>query len=66
MDGEEITDLNEIPDPYDHVVVAYDLEDMLIAYTHIGEEYHIHTKARGPVEGSGFFRLQASDIAQTK
>jgi len=60
--GQQIIDLNQIPDPYDHVAVAYDSDDTLIAYTHIGEEYHVYTKSRGAVKGSDFFRLQKSDF----
>ena len=65
-DGAPITALDEMPDPYDHVVVAFDPDDRLIAYTHIGEELHVHTKARGRVDGASLLHLRPSDLGVTQ
>lgn len=65
-DGAVIGTLNETPDPYDHVVVAYGAAGHSIAHTRIGEEIHIHTKTRGPVRGSSFLVLRPSDFGIPK
>lgn len=59
--GTVYTSLADLPQPYDHVTVAFGPDDKLHAYTWIGEEYHIHTK-RGAVGGSDFSELTAADF----
>jgi hypothetical protein len=59
--GEELPSLDDLPDVYDHVQLAFDANGRVHAYTWIGETYTVEAK-NGSVRGSSFSRLSSSDF----
>jgi len=59
--GATVQSLDDLPDVYDHVQLAFDNQGRLHAYTWIGETYTVETK-NGSVNGSHFAELSPSDF----
>jgi hypothetical protein len=59
--GASVQSLDELPDVYGHVQVAFDANCRLHAYTWIGGRHTVETKNRS-VKGNHFSRLRPSDF----
>jgi hypothetical protein len=59
--GATVQSLDDLPDVYDHVQLAFDSEGRLHAYTWIGEAYTVESTS-GSVSGSHFRELPDSDF----
>jgi len=59
--GSTFTSTTELPDVYDHVQLAFDVEDQLHAFTWIGETYTVESTV-GSTRGSHFNVLADSDF----
>ncbi|MFO7901875.1 MAG: hypothetical protein R6U98_04380 [Pirellulaceae bacterium] len=59
--GATVQSLDDLPDVYDHVQLAFGTQGNLHAYTWIGESYTVESK-NGSVGGSHFAKLSPSDF----
>ena len=59
--GATVQSLEDLPDVYDHVQLAFDVNGRLHAYTWIGESYTVES-TNGSVKGSHFSKLASSDF----
>ena len=59
--GATVQSLDDLPDVYDHVQLAFDSQGALHAYTWIGESYTVESK-NGSVRGSHFAKLSPCDF----
>ena len=59
--GATVQSLDDLPDVYDHVQLAFDASGRLHAFTWIGETYTVESKS-GSVSGSRFSELSSSDF----
>lgn len=55
--GAVVHDLHELPNIYNHIQLAFDSEDLLCAFTWIGESYYIKSNS-GDVRGAHFSKLE--------
>jgi len=59
--GATVQSLDDLPDIYDHVQLAFDRQGALHAYTWIGESYTVESK-NSSVRGSHFTKLSPCDF----
>lgn len=54
--GQVVSNLDELPNIYDYVQLAFDSNDLLCAFTWIGESYAVESVS-GPVKGAHLAKL---------